>query len=343
MTEPGRRATFQAKAFAVSFLAFRSRESDPMPPRISLALDGAIGAVAAIGPPISAYAHAVCGDRIFPATLGIDDPGVGDELALPTLTVLPSNSDGAHEFDASFSYTKTIFPNFGLSISDGPTWLKPGGTGWGSLDTELKYMFWCDARHEFMASFGVDATWANTGTPDFADPFNTFTPLIDIGKGFGDLPTSLNILRPFAITAEFGLSIPSAPHTSSVVYDDSGNATLDVALNPTIFNWGFTAQYSLPYMNANVSEVGGPDFVKHLIPITEFVFATPVRNVPPGGQVTTGTIQPGVIYAADTWQIALEALIPVNAASGHRVGAVAELHFFLDDIFPNSLGKPLFQ
>ena len=33
-----------------------------------------------------AFAHAVCGDRIFPATLGIDDPGVGDELALPTLT-----------------------------------------------------------------------------------------------------------------------------------------------------------------------------------------------------------------------------------------------------------------
>jgi hypothetical protein len=45
---------------------------------------------------------------------------------------------------------------------------------------------------------------------------------------------------------------------------------------------------------------------------------------------------------ADTWQIALEALIPINAASGHNVGAVAELHFFLDDIFPDSLGKPLF-
>ena len=54
----------------------------------------------------------------------------------------------------------------------------------------------------------------------------------------------------------------------------------------------------------------------------------------PGGQVTTGTIQPGVIYMADTWQIAVEALIPVNAASGHNVGAIAELHFFLDDIFP---------
>jgi hypothetical protein len=46
---------------------------------------------------------------------------------------------------------------------------------------------------------------------------------------------------------------------------------------------------------------------------------------------------------ADTWQIALEALLPVNAASGNGVGAIAELHFFFDDIFPNSLGKPLFQ
>ncbi len=27
-----------------------------------------------------AFAHAVCGDRIFPATLAIDDPGVGELL-----------------------------------------------------------------------------------------------------------------------------------------------------------------------------------------------------------------------------------------------------------------------
>ena len=57
-----------------------------------------------------AFAHAVCGDRIFPATLGIDDPGVGDELALPTLTWQPQGSDGTREFDATFSWTKTILP-----------------------------------------------------------------------------------------------------------------------------------------------------------------------------------------------------------------------------------------
>jgi hypothetical protein len=302
-----------------------------------------LGVAALFLTPSLAEAHAICGSRVFPATLAIDDPGVSDELALPTLTYVPTNSDGVKEFDASFSYTKTIFENFGVSLSYGKTWLKPGGNGWGNLDTELKYMFFCDAPHEFMGSIGLDVTWANTGTSGFADPFNTFSPTIDIGKGFGDLPTSLNALRPFAITSEFSLSVPSERHTSSIVYDDLGNPSLDVDLNPTVFNWGFTVQYSVPYMNANIVEVGGPDFLKHLVPITEVNFQTPVRNAPPGGYVTTGTVQPGLIYMADSWQIAVEALIPVNAASGRNVGVVGELHFFLDDMFPNSfIGKPIF-
>jgi hypothetical protein len=308
-----------------------------------ISVAGALGALAILAAPTSAFAHAVCGSRVFPATLAIDDPGVGDELALPTLTSIPSNSDGARQFDASFSYTKTIIENLGLSVTDGKTWLSPGGNGWGSLDTELKYMFYCDGAHEFMASVGLDATWANTGTKNFDNPFNTFRPVIDMGKGFGDLPASLNILRPLAVTAEFGLLFPSEGSTSTISYDSTGNPFLSTALNPTVFNWGFTVQYSLPYMNSNISEVGGPDFLRRLIAITEFAFYTPVGNVPPGGQVTTGVIQPGVIYMADTWQIALEAVIPINAASGHNVGVEAELHFFFDDLFPNSLGKPLFS
>ena len=303
---------------------------------------GAIGAAASLLTPSLASAHAVCGDRVFPATLAIDDPGVSDELALPTLTYLPKNSDGVQEFDAAFSYTKTIVENLGLSVSDGKTWLSPGGSGWGNLDTELKYQTWCVPEHEFMGSIGLDASWGNTGTFNFSDPFNTFSPVIDIGKGFGDLPASLNALRPFAVTAEFSVSMPSQPHTSMVVYDVSGNPSLETTLNPTVFNWGFTLQYSLPYMNSNIQEVGGPDFLKHLVFITEASFQTPIGNVPPGGQVTTGVVQPGVIYMADSWQISLEAVIPINGASGHNVGVEGELHFFFDDMFPNTLGKPLF-
>jgi hypothetical protein len=35
-------------------------------------------------------------------------------------------------------------------------------------------------------------------------------------------------------------------------------------------------------------------------------------------------------------------MIPLNSASGHGIGVVGELHFFFDDIFPNTLGKPIF-
>jgi hypothetical protein len=109
-------------------------------------------------------------------------------------------------------------------------------------------------------------------------------------------------------------------------------------INATTINYGFTIQYSLPYFKSHVSEISN-DFVKHLIPITEAVFSTPIANATPGTWATTG-IQPGVIFA-DTWQIALEAVIPVNGASGHGIGVVSELHFFLDDIFPDRPGKPL--
>ena len=57
---------------------------------------------------------------------------------------------------------------------------------------------------------------------------------------------------------------------------------------------------------------------------------------------TTGTINPGAIYVADKFQLAVEAIIPVNRASGDNVGVMGQLHLYLDDIFPHSIGKPLF-
>jgi hypothetical protein len=297
-----------------------------IPKRVLL---GAISAAVAALWFTPAFPHAVCGSRIFPATLGIDDPGVGDEIALPTVSYVPYNSGGVPEIDASFSYTKTIFPGFGLSVTDGPSWaFQPGGYGWGNIDTEAKYNFFCWPEHEFMGSVGFDMTWANTGTPNDSDPFNTYTPVLDIGKGFGDLPNSLNWLRPIAITAELSETIPDHSWTN-------GNQ------NSTNLNWGFTVQYSLPYYNSNVGEISN-DFVKHLVPLTELVFSKPISNFAPGTNGITGTVQPGVIYLASSWQFALEAIIPINGASGHGAGVVGELHFYLDDIFPDSLGKPIF-
>ncbi len=284
-----------------------------------------------------AHAHAVCGDRIFPATLGIDDPGVGDELALPTVTVQPTNTSGQQEYDASFAWSKTIFPGFALQVSDGPSWVTTnsqaaGAYGWGDLSTEAKYQLLCVPAAEFMVSAGVEVDWGFTGTNGNANGANytTVSPVLDVGKGFGDLPTSLNILRPIAITAEISEDIPNKFFSAGGEQQNSEN-----------LNFGFTLQYSLPYYNSHVGEISN-SFVNHLIPLTEFVFSAPINNVPQGGWGVTGTIQPGVIYMADTWQFALEAIFPINGASGKGVGAVGELHFFFDDIFPNTLGKPIF-
>jgi hypothetical protein len=287
----------------------------------------------------SAFAHAVCGDRIFPATLGIDDPGVGDELALPTLTAQPPMSTGQQEFDATFSWTKTIFsPDFGISVQYGPSWVTSNANGQGAygsadLSTEAKYKVFCLPDHEFMGSVGLTVDWGFTGSNNNANgnDYTTFTPVIDIGKGFGDLPTSLNILRPIAITAELSEDVPNKFFTNGGMQQNTEN-----------LNWGFTVQYSLPYYNSHVAAIDN-DFVKHLIPLTELVFSAPINNVPQGGYGVTGTIQPGVVYSADKWQFALEAILPINGASGKGVGVVGELHFYFDDIFPDTLGKPLFQ
>lgn len=293
-------------------------------PRV--AVGALIGATAAfwLSP---AFAHAVCGDRIFPATLAIDDPGVNDELALPTLTYLPRNSDGAQEFDGSFSWSKTITPNVALVIQDGPTWLKPGGYGWDSLSTELQWGNFCLPDHELMATVGFEVDWANTATGSQATPYNVYQPVIDIGKGFGDLPTSLNILRPFALTAELSESLP-------------GQSLTNGSQNSTDINWGFTVQYSLPYYNSHVAAIDN-EFFKHLVPIAEFAFSKPLYNFGPGGNQTTGTFQPGAVFITDKWQFALEAVVPMNSASGRGVGVVGQLDLYLDDLLPDTIGKPL--
>lgn len=300
----------------------------------SRALLGAVMGLSAAFSLSPAYSHAVCGDRVFPATLGIDDPGVGDELALPTVTMSPQDPNDQHvTTTATFNYTKTIFPGFGLSVGYGPQWTTTtpgfqGGYGFGNLTTEAKYKVFCLPEHEFMGSVGLIVNWGNTSTNGQGNPFNTYQPVLDVGKGFGDLPKSLNALRPLAVTFALSESLPGQAWTNGVN-------------NTTNLNWGFTIQYSLPFFNSHISEIDN-SFVKHLVPITEFTFSKPIANLAGNPNPTTGTIQPGVIYMADTWQFAVEAILPLNSQSGRGVGAVGELHFFFDDIFPNSLGKPIF-
>ena len=49
-----------------------------------------------------------------------------------------------------------------------------------------------------------------------------------------------------------------------------------------------------------------------------------------------------MIWVGNYFQVALEAIVPVNRASGSGIGAIAQLHLYLDDIFPTTIGKPIF-
>ena len=285
------------------------------------------GALTALAAPASA--HGIIGNRFFPATIVTDDPSVADELSLPTLdTFKTGDSPADTQTDVAIDVSKRLTPR--LAVGFGATWsdLHPAGgpsiNGFQNLESSVKYQFFSNVEHETILSAGVDAEWGDTGARRVgADAATTFTPTVFFGKGAGDLPDSLAWARPFAVTGSVGYSVPTRDTNSQDVI------------------YGFAFEYSLPYLNAHVHDYGLPSFVNHLTPLVEMSFDSPV--VRGAGAPTTGTINPGIIWSGRRFQVGVEAIVPINRQSGANIGAIIQLHFYLDDIFPNSFGKPIWQ
>jgi hypothetical protein len=288
-----------------------------------------------------ALAHGFAGKRFFPATLVIDDPFVADELSLPTVSYLKSNDDpSVRETDFSIDVSKRVTENFGVGFGATYKQLQQEGTatlrGFDNLAASLKYQFFRDDTHEAIASIGLDADIGGSGSKRVGrEAFSTFTPALFFGKGFGDLPEEAKFLRPFAITGQLGVSIPSS--SSSTTIDDSGEVSVE--RHPNFLQWGFTFQYSLIYLQSFVKDVGLSAPFNRMIAVVEVPLSTGLNR---GESRTTGTVNPGLIWSGQYVQLAAEAQIPINGRSGKGVGWIVQLHFYLDDIFPNSIGKPLF-
>jgi hypothetical protein len=279
----------------------------------------------------NALAHAVCGNRVFPATLTMDDPGVGDELSLPTIQYVPIPAAGGnpsgHTLSYGYEWDKTITPHFGFAINGDYLTQRGAGqnlNGWDNTTVTLKYELPCFADHEFMMSLGVSREFAGTGSPSLRnagaiDNVSSTAPTFYVGKGLGDLP--IGYFRPLAVTGEVSYQISDEPGAS-----------------PDQWNYAASLQYSMPYLQQHVKALSIPDFFTRLIPLVEVAWSSPT------GGPTTGTVSPGVLYEADTWQLGAEVMFPVNAATRQSQGTafIVQYHLFLDDIFPNSLGRPLF-
>lgn len=312
----------------------------------------ALCGVAALLAMSAARAHEIVGNRLFPATLATDDPGVNDELALPTISMFKTGDDpSVKQRDNAVEFSKRITEDFAVSFAathskiyapGGPT--MTGASGFQNVETTFKYRLYKNPEQEFIVSAGLGIEWGGSGAQAVdAERFTVYTPTLYFGKGFGDLPATMNWARPFAVTGVVGYAIPgSNSHTVLGVDPDTGDQTVDTEFHPRVLVWGGSLQYSLPYLKSAVLDLGLPDFVNRLVPVVEASLRTPVSNTFSSGTVTTGTVNPGVIYVGDTYQFGIEAMIPINRQSGTSVGVIAQLHFLLDDIFPNSLGKPLF-
>lgn len=269
-------------------------------------------------------AHGFVGDYFFPPTIATDDPFATDELLLPSVTY--TKNQGVGTTDLGFEFDKEIFPKFALGVSG--DWLsqKPDGektaNGFDDFTLSAKYQLWQNDVHQLIFSIGAEWNIGGSGNKNVgADPDSVFTPTFYFGKGMGDLPDALAYARPFAITGTLGEDLPTS------------------AADANALEWGFALEYSLPYLQSQVKDIGLPQPFKDMIPVVEFSFDSPQNR--DGGE-TTGTINPGVFYEAKYFQIGAEAIIPVNQASGDHVGAVIQLQIFIDDIFPKIFGHPLF-
>lgn len=264
--------------------------------------------------PAYALAHGIVGDRYFPPTIIVDDPFAANELhAIGGRSANigmnpPSNVTGNI---GVFGGSVEVLDGLGVSL-DGIYRTPNGnldnvGSGFDNIYYRVKQEFWTNERREFQLSAGLSGQIANTGTKG-VDGVTTYTPSILFAKGFGDLPDEWAWLKPAAITGVLGYQVPSN-HTAS-----------------RAFNWGLTLQYSFMYLNDHVQPTGWNDFANRLIAIVEFPMQT-CLTLECKNQVV-GSINPGVVWVGNHFNIATELVVPSNANSGKGTGFLVQYQQF---------------
>jgi hypothetical protein len=157
--------------------------------------------------------------------------------------------------------------------------------------------------------------------PAVAASFDTLTPTVLAGKGFGDLPDRLAVLRPLAVAGLLGVQIPTGRHPHVVV-------------------WGGVIEYSLPYLEFFVKRVNLSPPLNRLVPLVEIEMRTNLDRDSPGR--LRGTVNPGFVWVGDVLQIGLEAVAPLDDRSGRGVGVRGFLRVPLDALLGERFGRPLF-
>jgi hypothetical protein len=270
-----------------------------------------------------AFGHGFAGQRFFPATLTTEDPFVADELSLPTVSTVETPEAGStRENEISVELAKRLTPRLGLSIGQGYLSLDPADDppayGLTNLELGLKYQLYTDDRHEAIVSAGVEWEVGGSGRAAVgAERSSVVTPTVYFGKGLG---VRAAVARPLAVTGALGLAVPTGSEGE-----------------PEVLELGLAVEYSLIYLQSKVRDVGLRGPLRRLVPLVEVSLERKLD----GGEPTLGTINPGVLWSGQHLQLGVEAIIPVNRWTGRGVGVISQLHLYLDDIFPRTIGRPM--
>lgn len=275
---------------------------------------------AAITQSVDAQAHGFAGQRFFPAGLATDDAFVADELDfLGSYSV--AQGDGGQNIDdsgLSWEWAERISEDWQLSVGNQFSRVSSGAQarirGWNNFEVGAKYQAFIEPEAESALALGLNAELGDTGSRSVGDSFSAYGPAITYAKGLGNLRSDW--ARPLAFTF---VAQPSFPTSAA------GSRELQ---------WGYSLQYSLPYLEDFVRDTDMAEPLRSMIPLIEMPLTTCWDNCPAGHR-TTGTINPGVIWVGKQSQLGIEATFPLNRDSGKGVGVLIQYHLYLDDIFPN--------
>jgi hypothetical protein len=283
----------------------------------------------------SAHTHGIAGNRFFVGTLTFDDPAVADEAILPAYSSFDHPATGGNVVDnrINWSFVRLLTPTLQVSIDSGwihRSWPTAQTSGFDTTVIGIKGEIFRNNEHETLVSAGIAWGIGRSGAQGVgADEPNTVQPAVFFGKGFGDLPDWLSWARPLAVTGAIVDAMPVGP-TGQALAPNPATGKFEAIALPQVqtLHWGFSVQYSTYYQTSRFT--GGPpkkEPLNQFVPLVEFSFDSP------RGQNTAATMNPGFAYVAVTWQIAAEAIVPLNREGGSGIGFRAQL--------PSLFRKPL--
>lgn len=277
--------------------------------------------------PQLAHAHGFAGKRFFPATLTFDDPYAADEFDLlyNHMDNQAGDTQSVNIDSIAIDYAKTVTPTIALSVGTSYDRLKfADGTsnkGFNNIEIGGKFLGHVDDESESVWSYGLNVELGGTSSHGVGDDFDVYSPTLYFGKGFGNF--SSGFLRPLAVTGALAVDLPAR-----------GNVSRNFATS-------FAFQYNFSYLSSFVKDIGLPRILRNSVFLVEVPVST-CLDQGCGGDVT-GTVNPGILLFNGSGQVAVEAPIPINNKTGSSVGVLLQLHLYLDDIFPHSIGKPIFD